>query len=660
MPFDHRRARNSTAAGLFAHHRSVKPERQYHAPMTSDRRDFIRQLAALVAAAGGQIWDRRKSSGGPDAGSGRSGAAGSRRQSGRHAGGAAHDARRGHRAQPRSDPEDRRRQHDLRLQPRVRRRPAQSRRTCSPPITASLLGSAHPQPAARLGQAARSVLQGHDAAPSGRRRVVRSSRSRSLRGDAEASAGARHEGLRRAFSKPAGAASSTSRRSRPSTSTASRPARDAGTIPSTSGSGARRSRICSEATSSTASSGAPSARVRSRTSSRTATTRAPRASASSAARRGKNERASIPSAHGRGSRILLVFVQGLRANQLKPADGAAAGFLRILIRYPEVLAWDYQYRLSREAVMKTMYDQVKAIKPSAPVGWHVDHWATTMDIIARSAMSYADMAPWSDYLKVVVYHAVTGPRDPHVGGERAAQRAERAHARRSADSSLRPLRLRQDADAEVERADETRHVAGLRLARDAARSVASAEGRRRSIRASASTCPAPPTTPTPSIEVVKAVRGRRQRRRRLARVRRDDGAESHGVRARRARGREDRVTQSRSTGSTGSRWVPTRSSTRGSSARSTSSSRDGGRQCRDAVQPRLQRRADQVAARSCRSRRAAHRQRRPEVSAGVGAGRTSSTTRTRRCAIRSSTTTFEHHDARSVRGDWSSRRASAA
>ena len=80
------------------------------------------------------------------------------------------------------------------------------------------------------------------------------------------------------------------------------------------------------------------------------------------------------------------------------------------MRYPEVLAWDYQYRLSRENVMRTMYDQVKAIKPSAPVGWHVDHWATSMDIIARSAMSYADMAPWSDYLKVVVYHAVTGPR----------------------------------------------------------------------------------------------------------------------------------------------------------------------------------------------------------------------------------------------------------
>ena len=112
----------------------------------------------------------------------------------------------------------------------------------------------------------------------------------------------------------------------------------------------------------------------------------------------------------KGSEDILLYVRGLRAGQAKPAEGAAAGFLRILLRFPEVLAWDYQYRLAREEVMKGMYDTIKRIKPAAPVGWHVDHWATSMDIIARAAMSYAEMAPWSDYLKVVVYHAVTGPR----------------------------------------------------------------------------------------------------------------------------------------------------------------------------------------------------------------------------------------------------------
>jgi hypothetical protein len=112
----------------------------------------------------------------------------------------------------------------------------------------------------------------------------------------------------------------------------------------------------------------------------------------------------------KGFEELLRYVQSLRGGAPRPADGAYAGFLRILMRYPEVLAWDYQYRQAREEIMQGMYDTIKGIKPSAPVGWHVDHWATSMDMIARAAMSYAEMAPHSDYLKVVVYHAVTAPR----------------------------------------------------------------------------------------------------------------------------------------------------------------------------------------------------------------------------------------------------------
>ncbi len=107
---------------------------------------------------------------------------------------------------------------------------------------------------------------------------------------------------------------------------------------------------------------------------------------------------------------VLAYIQRLRAGGAKPPDGAYAEFFRILLRYPEVLAWEYQYRWSREEIMKGIYDTIKTIKPSAQIGWHVDHWATSMDFIARSAMSYAEMAPWSDYLKVVVYHAVTAPR----------------------------------------------------------------------------------------------------------------------------------------------------------------------------------------------------------------------------------------------------------
>jgi hypothetical protein len=107
---------------------------------------------------------------------------------------------------------------------------------------------------------------------------------------------------------------------------------------------------------------------------------------------------------------VLAFVQGMRAGTLTPAEGAGAEFLRVLLQHPEVLAWEYQYRMAREETMAGMYRTIKAITPAAQVGWHVDHWATSMDLIARSVMSYADMAPHADFLKVVVYHAVAGPR----------------------------------------------------------------------------------------------------------------------------------------------------------------------------------------------------------------------------------------------------------
>ena len=107
---------------------------------------------------------------------------------------------------------------------------------------------------------------------------------------------------------------------------------------------------------------------------------------------------------------LYQYTQGLMSGKVKPADGVFAEFLRVLIRYPEVLSWEYQYRLSREDMQKAIYETVKAIKPDAQVGWHVDHQPSSWDIVYRAEMSYAEMAPYSDYIKFIAYHDVLGPR----------------------------------------------------------------------------------------------------------------------------------------------------------------------------------------------------------------------------------------------------------
>ena len=107
---------------------------------------------------------------------------------------------------------------------------------------------------------------------------------------------------------------------------------------------------------------------------------------------------------------LFEYVRGLADDGERPAEGVFAVFLRHLIRYPEILSWEYQYRLSREDVQKAMYDAIKAVKPAANVGWHVDHQPSSWDIVYRAEMSYEEMAPHSDFIKLILYHAVLGGR----------------------------------------------------------------------------------------------------------------------------------------------------------------------------------------------------------------------------------------------------------
>ncbi len=109
----------------------------------------------------------------------------------------------------------------------------------------------------------------------------------------------------------------------------------------------------------------------------------------------------------KGFAELYKFVQG---GNKQAVDGVFAGFLRVIIRYPEILSWEYQYRLAREELCASMYKRVKSIKPGAEVGWHVDHQPSSWDIVYRAEMSYEEMAPHSDFIKIIAYHSVLAPR----------------------------------------------------------------------------------------------------------------------------------------------------------------------------------------------------------------------------------------------------------
>lgn len=126
-------------------------------------------------------------------------------------------------------------------------------------------------------------------------------------------------------------------------------------------------------------------------------------------RRGNS--ANIDSGRAReGYRLLYEYVQKLMTDGPKPSEGVFTLFLRFLIRYPEILSWEYLYRQSRENLQREMYMTIKKVRPESIVGWHVDHQPSSWDMVYRAEMSYEDMAPYSDYIKLILYHEVLGPR----------------------------------------------------------------------------------------------------------------------------------------------------------------------------------------------------------------------------------------------------------
>ncbi|HTM26272.1 MAG TPA: hypothetical protein VL225_13830 [Vicinamibacterales bacterium] len=113
----------------------------------------------------------------------------------------------------------------------------------------------------------------------------------------------------------------------------------------------------------------------------------------------------------------------------KPADGAFVTFWRLLVKYPEILAWE---RLWNEALIDTyrdMHRRAHEIAPAKGIGWHVWH-NNTFSPFYRAEQDYADFTAYSDFLKVVMYNL--------CGGERLAQYTR--NASRSLFADLRPER----------------------------------------------------------------------------------------------------------------------------------------------------------------------------------------------------------------------------
>jgi hypothetical protein len=104
------------------------------------------------------------------------------------------------------------------------------------------------------------------------------------------------------------------------------------------------------------------------------------------------------------------LITKLRSGGQAPADGVFTNVMRLLMKFPEILAWDYQWRAALEDQGKRTHARVKTARPSAQVGRHFDHQNTSWDALFLAQWSYADVAPYADFIKPILYHDILAPR----------------------------------------------------------------------------------------------------------------------------------------------------------------------------------------------------------------------------------------------------------
>ncbi len=109
-----------------------------------------------------------------------------------------------------------------------------------------------------------------------------------------------------------------------------------------------------------------------------------------------------------GYRKVDQFVQDALQGR-RPTDGYFVEFWRLLVEWPEIIAWDRLFDEAKHEVLAEVNAAVKAVRPGLQVGFHVEH-VNSFNPIFRATRRYAELAAKADFLKVVVYNNCGGER----------------------------------------------------------------------------------------------------------------------------------------------------------------------------------------------------------------------------------------------------------
>jgi len=93
----------------------------------------------------------------------------------------------------------------------------------------------------------------------------------------------------------------------------------------------------------------------------------------------------------------------------RPSDGAFVSFWRILVDYPEVLAWERLWTEGLRDTYRAQFRLAHSVQPAAKIGWHIWH-NNTFSPFYRAEQDYAELSKTADFFKVVMYNNCAGPR----------------------------------------------------------------------------------------------------------------------------------------------------------------------------------------------------------------------------------------------------------
>jgi hypothetical protein len=109
-----------------------------------------------------------------------------------------------------------------------------------------------------------------------------------------------------------------------------------------------------------------------------------------------------------GYEKLAKFMTAAREDE-RPNDGYFVEFWRLLLDYPELLAWEKLWTDGKHAIYTDIHHAAKSSRASAQVGFHIWH-QNSFSPFFRAEQRYAQFAEVADFLKVVVYNNCGGPR----------------------------------------------------------------------------------------------------------------------------------------------------------------------------------------------------------------------------------------------------------